>query len=183
MAVANPSPDKLLGVRDGFRRYFREGLAQTTAVVVVPQPREAGPRQGLAVSDEETLGLARTRAMRLQEELGDAYHFYVGSEGGLHSLEIDGRVHYFVRNWTVILAAIGEAWGASGSVELPERLVAGLRNEQILFAVPGTRRRGGMISSITGGLESRRTAVALSTLHALSSLFYGLLEARGSGRR
>jgi hypothetical protein len=35
-----------------------------------------------------------------------------------------------------------------------------------------------MISSLTGGLETRRKAVAVSTLHALSTLFYGILDSR-----
>jgi hypothetical protein len=73
---------------------------------------------------------------------------------------------------------MGEAWGASGSVQLPDRLVAGLDGAQIPFAVPGTRRAGGMISSLTGGLENRRRATAQSTFHALSTLFYGVLESR-----
>jgi hypothetical protein len=74
---------------------------------------------------------------------------------------------------------LGEAWGSSGSIQLPERIVAGLDSDQIPFAaVPGTRKSGGMISSLTGGLETRRKAIALSTLHAVSTLFYGVLETR-----
>ncbi|MGH7752572.1 MAG: hypothetical protein ACREN5_07125, partial [Gemmatimonadales bacterium] len=96
------------------------------------------------------------------------------------SVEIDGRVRYFIRNWTVVRGRLGEAWGASGSIQLPDRLIGGLENEQIPFAVPGTRKRGGMISSLTGGLETRRHAVALSTLHALSTLFYGVLDTRSA---
>jgi hypothetical protein len=32
-----------------------------------------------------------------------------------------------------------------------------------------------MIASLTGGLETRRRAVETATLHALSTLFYGIL--------
>jgi len=35
-----------------------------------------------------------------------------------------------------------------------------------------------MISSLTGGLETRRHAVALSTMHALSTQFYGVFDGR-----
>jgi hypothetical protein len=63
-------------------------------------------------------------------------------------------------------------------VELPERLIEGLSGEQLAIAVPGTRRAGGTIASLTGGLETRRSAVALATLHALSTHFYGILESR-----
>lgn len=175
VAVANPTPDKLLGIRDGFLRYFHEGFDRDVPVAVVPQDGEADPR-GLPVSDEEAIQRAREGARKLAARLDDSYHFYIASEGGLHSVEIDEVSTYFVRNWTVIQGRMGEAVGGSGSVQLPERLIAGLGTDQIPQAVPGTRRRGGMISSLTGGLENRRRATALSTVHALSTLFYGILE-------
>jgi non-canonical (house-cleaning) NTP pyrophosphatase len=177
VTVAAPNPDKLLGVRDGFLRFFHDGLDRTVSVAVVPQAVEEAPL-GLPISDEEVLRLARQRVLDLERTLGDSYHFYVATEGGLHSLEVDGRLCYFVRNWTVVRGPLGEAWGSSGSIQLPERIVAGLDSDQIPFAVPGTRKSGGMISSLTGRLETRRQAVAVSTLHAISTLFYGVLESR-----
>lgn len=182
VAVAAPNPEKLLGVRDGFVRYFTEGLGREVPVAVVPQPGSDEP-VGLAASDLEVLTHARQQVSELESRLGAEYHFYLASDGGLQPLEIDGRQHWFVRNWTVVRSTIGEAWGGSGAVELPERLVAGLGEEQIPLAVPGTRRGGGITSSLTGGLENRRRATALSTTHALATLFYGLLEGRsGRGR-
>ena len=177
VAVAGPAPDKLLGVRDGFLRYFHDGLDRAVSVAVVPQAIEETPL-GLAVGDEEVVHVARARALELESSLAGSYHFYVATEGGLHALEVDGRHCYFVRNWTVVRGLLGEAWGSSGSIQLPERIVAGLDSDQVPLAVPGTRRSGGMISSLTGGLETRRKAVAVSTLHAISSLFYGILESR-----
>jgi non-canonical (house-cleaning) NTP pyrophosphatase len=182
VAVATSTPEKLLGVRDGFLRYFREGLDRSASVAVVAQEDPEPPR-GLPVSDEEAMALARRRVRRMSERLGEAYHFYVASEGGLHGIEVEGTLYYFVRAWTVVRAPMGEAWGGSGSVQLPVRLVAGLDGAQVPFAVPGTRRAGGMISSLTGGLENRRRATALSTVNALSSLFYGILESRGGRPR
>ena len=177
VAVAGPAPDKLLGVRDGFLRYFHDGLERAVSVAVVPQAVEESA-SGLPVGDEEVVRLARSRALELESSFAGSYHFYVATEGGLHALEVDGRHCYFVRNWTVVRGLLGEAWGSSGSIQLPERIVAGLDSEQVPLAVPGTRRSGGMISSLTGGLETRRKAVAISTLHAISSLFYGVLESR-----
>jgi uncharacterized protein DUF84 len=182
VAVDTGSPDRLLGVRDGFLRYFHDGLDRPAPVAVVPQPGTES-YLGLAGSDEEAIGRARARAERLQQRLGETYHFYAASEPGLDTLESDGRLHHFLRTWTVLRGVAGEAWGGSGSIELPERLVAGLDSEQMGFAIPGTRRSGGLTSSLTGGLETRRSAVALSTFHALSSLFYGILESRPVRRR
>jgi non-canonical (house-cleaning) NTP pyrophosphatase len=177
VAVAGPAPDKLLGVRDGLLRYFHDGLDRTVSVAVVPQPIEE-PAVGLLVSDEEVLHLCCERARQLESSLGQIYHHYVATEAGIHSIELDGRSRYFIRYWTVVRGLLGEAWGSSGSVQLPDRLVEGLTHEQIPQAVPGTRRSGGIIASLTGGLESRRKAIALSTLHALSTHFYGILDSR-----
>jgi len=177
VAVAGHTPDKLLGVRDGFLRFFHDGLDRTVSVAVVPQSVEEEP-VGLLVSDEEVVREARRKALQLEEKLRGNYHFYISSEGGIESLDIDGAQRYLVRNWTVMRSPLGEAWGSSGAIQLPERLVAGLDSAQIPFAVPGTRRSGGITSSLTGGLETRRKNIALSTFHALSTLFYGVLESR-----
>jgi non-canonical (house-cleaning) NTP pyrophosphatase len=177
VAVAGHTADKLLGVRDGFLRFFHDGLDRTVSVAVVPQSVEEEP-VGLLVSDEEVVRQARKRALELEERLGGNYHFYIASEAGIESLDVDGKQGYLVRNWTVIRSPLGEAWGSSGAVQLPDRLVSGLDSAQIPFAIPGTRRSGGITSSLTGGLETRRKNIALSTFHGLATLFYGVMESR-----
>lgn len=177
VAVAGTSPEHLLGVRDAILRYFHDGLDRTVSVAVVPQAVTETPF-GLPYTDEETIKLARNRVAELEEKLGSTYHFYISSESGIHAIETDGKPRYFIRYWTVIRSTLGEAIGSSGSVQLPDRLVSGLDQAQIPFAVPGTMRSGGIIRSLTGGLESRRKAISVSTVHALSSLFYGVLESR-----
>lgn len=183
-------PDKLLGVREGFRRYFsnaregleRSGLDWSISVSVIPQPQDEAATP-LPLSDAATLELARKRARELAEQGGDHYGFYVGSEAGLLDFEVDGQRRYFVRSWSVVIGLGEEAWGSSGSVQLPARLIDGLDGEEIPFAVPGRRRSGGMVSSLTGGAENRRSATALATFHALSSLLYGWIESRPRQRR
>ena len=177
VAVAGTASENLLGVRDAILRYFHDGLDRTVSVAVVPQTVSDTPI-GLPFTDEETLRLARQRVAELSDKLGTTYHFYIASESGIHSIDVDGKPLYFIRYWTVIRGTLGEAWGSSGSVQIPDRIVAGLDQTHIPFAVPGTRRSGGIISSLTGGLESRRKAITTATLHALSSLFYGVLESR-----
>ena len=177
VAVAGHTPDKLLGVRDGFLRFFHDGLDRTVSVAVVPQPMDVEP-VGLLVSDEEVVRHIRKRALELEERLQGMYHFYIASEGGIESLEVDGQQRYLIRNWTVMRSPLGEAWGSSGAIQLPDRIVAGFDSAQIPSTIPGTRRSGGITSSLTGGLESRRKTIALSTFHALSTLFYGVMESR-----
>ena len=182
VAVSGATPETLLGVRDGFLRYFDEGLARPVPVSVV-QHEAVVEHGGLYLSDETTLAHARAQARELEQRLDSQFAFFVATEGGVHGLQVDGEPRYFVRCWTVICSAFGETCGGSGSVEIPQRLITGLDDSQIPFSVPGTRRKGGMISSLTGGLETRRSAIALSTFHAVSTLLYGILESRPRGRR
>jgi non-canonical (house-cleaning) NTP pyrophosphatase len=176
VAVAGTSSDALLGVRDAFIRFFHDGHDRTVSVAVVPQQVGDPPPIGLPFTDEATLRLARQRVRELEERLADTYHFYIATEGGLSSVDLDGKMCYFVRNWTVVRGVLGESWGSSGSVQIPDRIVTGLDQAQIEFAVPGTRKSGGILRSLTGGLETRRKAISQSTLLAISSLFYGILE-------
>src|SRR5436190_352596 len=133
VAVHGAEADRLLGVRDGFLRYFHDGLDRPAPVAVVPQPAPAGEEahDGLAMSDEEAIERARGRAHKLLERLRGHYHFYVCTEGGLHTVDLAGAPRYFVRTWTAVVGGAGEAFGGSGSVELPQRLVAGLSGEQL----------------------------------------------------
>ncbi len=174
VTVAGHAADKLLGVRDGFLRFFQERHLREATVVVVPQmmPESA---LGLLASDEEALEASRQRVREMEDKLGSDYHFFVAADACAHGLEIAGETRYFVRNWTVIRCALGEAWGASGSIQLPVGLVS-RGGEEAAISFPGTRRRGGILSSLTEGLETRRSAVSLSTVHALSTLFYGMLD-------
>lgn len=149
---------------------------------MVPQPQDESGIP-LPLSDQDTLGLARQRARDLAEAQGDRYGFYVGTESGLLDLRVGDQLRYFVRSWTVVVGLGEEAWGSSGTVQLPNRLIEGLDGAEIPFAIPGRRRSGGMVSSLTGGKENRRSATALATFHAISSLMYGLIESRPHARQ
>ncbi len=177
VAVLDSLPPELLGVRDGFLRYFGR---RRVPIALVPQPAEP-ERLGLALSDEEAIARARRQVRAMQARLGEAYHFFVAVEGGLDQVVVDDAERYFVRSWTVIAGLTGEAWGANGSLEIPARALAELGGER--QATWGTRRSGGLISSLTGGAETRRGAVAESTFHALCSLFFGLFDTHPWGGR
>jgi non-canonical (house-cleaning) NTP pyrophosphatase len=175
VCVSGTAADTLLGVRDGFRRYFHDRYDRPIPVAVVPQ--EAPPRLvGLPVSDTDAIDHIRAAARELEARLPGTYHFYLAGEACVHSLEIAGRSRYFIRYWTAVVGVAGEAVGSSGSIQLPDRVVEGLTGEDLRWSIPGTRRAGGTIASLTGGIETRRSAVGDSVLHALSTLFYGLLD-------
>lgn len=181
VAVAGELPDTLLGVRDGFLRYFDgRGVAHGPITVL---PFRLEEPEHVPFKDEEILTIARRRARELRRGEGDRHAFYVGTETSVASVADGDAVRQLVHCWAVVIGLDDEAWGASGAVQLPQRLIAGLDQDRLPFAVPGRRRSGGTISSLTGGLESRRSATSLATFHALSTLTYGLLESRRPGRR
>ncbi len=175
VAVAGSAPDELLGVRDAFRRYFHDGLGRPVPVAVVPQEEERRLR-GIASSDREAIDSSRAATQALAERLGDNYQFYVATESAIQAGEIGFAGRYFLRYWTVIQGPPGSACAASGTLELPERLVSGVTPHEVALGLPGTRRSGGLIAALTSGLETRRSAVALATVGALSTLFFGILD-------
>lgn len=181
MAFAGTAPAQLLGVRDAFQRYFAEVAGRSVGgavpVAVVPQPVEVMPA-GLPVSDEEALARVRGRLDDLAGRVVGEYDFLVASDGGLHPIEIDGDLRFFIRCWAAVRCPLGEACGGSGSIQLPDGLVTGVDGPGGPGTVPGTRRGGGMISALTGGAEDRRRATAEAAFHALSTLFYGVLSGR-----
>lgn len=179
VAVDSGDSEKLLGVRDGLVRFFEEGLDRPLRVRVESMSDD-GDGSTISLSDEEMIERAQGRARRLRDACPD-HAFAASCETGIHSLTVRDRDLHFVRSWVVVCArdAIGsEAVGGSGSLQLPPRLIEGLEVGDLPFAVPGRRRRGGMTSSLTGGLETRRRALALATLNALATLYFGVAEMR-----
>jgi non-canonical (house-cleaning) NTP pyrophosphatase len=181
VAVDSSDPEKLLGVRDGLVRFFEDGLHRPLPVRVSSAGSD-GDGAAILLADEEMIERAMERARRLRLASPGAA-FVASSETGIHSLRVGERDVHFVRSWVVVCAAdrqASEAVGGSGSLQLPTRLIVGLEVGDLPFAVPGRRRRGGMVSSLTGGLETRRRCLALATLNAISTLFFGVIETQPS---
>lgn len=181
VCVADSGADTLFGVRDAFRRFFRNDSGEVAPVAVVPHEIPT-PLTGLPLSDVEAITRARRAVEQIEASLAGVYHFYLASEACYHSLDLGLETPFFVRSWTVLRGVAGETLGSSGSLQLPPHLVDGLGVEQLPHSIPGTRRSGGIVASLTGGLESRRSAVEVATLHALSTQFFGILDTRRTRR-
>ncbi len=181
VCVADSGADTLFGVRDAFRRFFRSDSGEVAPVAVVPQDNPT-PLTGLPLSDGEAIARAQRSVQEMETRLPGVYHFYLASEACYQALDLGQETPIFVRSWTVLSGVAGETLGSSGSLQLPPHLVDGLGVEQLPHSIPGTRRSGGIVASLTGGLESRRSAVAQATLHALSTQFFGILDTRRTRR-
>ena len=129
----------------------------------------------MASSDEMVLESVARSVDHLRGRLGQEYQFYVSCEAAVHTVELRQGSRSFLRIWAGVDSALGLAFAASGSLELHgdwETMSAGA-------AHPGTRREGGMLRAMTGGLVSRRSAVTEATLLALASSFHGRWEPDG----
>ena len=122
---------------------------------------------------------ARKKALELEEKLRDTYHFYIASEGGIESLDVDGQPALLRAQLDGGAQPAGRGLGVERRDAAPGPPGGGARQR------PDPLRRAGhpaaaaaSSSSLTGGLETRRKNIALSTFHALSTLFYGVLESR-----
>lgn len=80
----------------------------------------------MPLTDEELMRGARERALAAQKDLSDAgssAQFYVGLEGGFHSVSLDGTQHTFLRGWAFATDGARESYGASPSIIVPESIV------------------------------------------------------------
>lgn len=174
VAVAAFRSDVLLGVREGFVRYFHQVLERPVPVAVVPQEFDEAPH-GLAPTDREMIARCSARAKGLESRLEDAYQFYLGVEEGLERVKIDGEPRHFVRTWAVVRGLGAEARGASGSFEVPPKMLDdGFAEPDGRRTLAGLRRGQGLVAALSGGLESRRSAVTVAVFNAIASLFFDL---------
>lgn len=177
MAVASASSGVLLGVRDGFQRFLGTSFDRVIPVTIVAQPPE-DESFGLPMGETETFELARRRAADLELGLGGNHHFFIGAEGGLRQMSFNGSSAYFVHCWAALRGLGDETWGSSGCLQVPPHMIAGLESDDVIAALPATRRRGGMLGALSQGRETRRTAVSLAVFHALTTRFFGILGSR-----
>ncbi len=80
----------------------------------------------MPLTDEELMRGARERALAAQKDLlaeALSAQFYVGLEGGFHSVSLDGTQHTFLRGWAFATDGVRESYGASPSIIVPESIV------------------------------------------------------------
>lgn len=174
----NRFPDKLLGIRDGFARLFSErfGFRVSLAIHLVPVP-ELPERIPMAEEELWTLTRDKISAAQLEpvEPSGKPPAFLLSVESGLVYRELFGRFVYLVKTVAIVRGLGGEALGSSAELQLPEILVTDSDSLRMQLPLPGTRRAGGMVHSLTDGLETRRSTAAQATFNALVTLCWGML--------
>lgn len=175
MVGGNRFPDKLLGIRDAFARLLSErfGFRVSLSIQLLPAPELP---ERIPMSEEELWTLTRDKLEAASvENPQDLHPFVVSVESGLVYREVFGKFAYLVKTVAVIRGLGGEGLGSSGELQLPEILVSEFDSLHSVFPLPGTRRAGGMVHSLTDGLETRRSTAAQATFNALVTLCWGML--------
>ncbi len=140
----------------------------------------------------ELMSGAKHRAEVLEQrarERGLTWRFFVGLEGGLDVVSVNGRRLVFLQNWAYVSDAGGEgAYGQSGSVLLPDALAEEVigRGTELGIAIDnfagghGIRDAQGAWGVLTRNLITRQDAFRVAVINAFAPFFNAALY-RASG--
>lgn len=161
-------------MRDGFARLLSErfGFRVALAIHLVPAPELP---ERIPMAEEELWTLTRDKISAAETDPDESHTFRVCVESGLVYRELFGKFVYLVKTVAIVRGLGGEALGSSSELQLPEILVTDFDSLHTQLPLPGTRRAGGMVHSLTDGLETRRSTAAQATFNALVTLCWGML--------
>ncbi|MEW6130210.1 MAG: inosine/xanthosine triphosphatase [Acidobacteriota bacterium] len=104
----------------------------------------------MPLSDRELLLGARFRAQAVQQSLANQHQladFFIGLEGGFHSIEFDGKRQTFLRGWAYVTDGNREGLGVSPSILVPDAMVR--------MVVEERRELGEVIDTVAGECDVR----------------------------
>lgn len=148
---------------------------------LVARPVESGvPRMPLNDTQLMRGAFGRAEAMRhLLRDEGQRADFFVGLEGGFHSITFEGRRHTFLHGWAYVSNGASGHFGHAPAVVVPTAIVArvegtGRELGDVMDEVAGehdVRSRQGAWGVLTRGLLTR-TASFEDALIAAFTPFY-----------
>lgn len=134
------------------------------------------------MSTEECMRGARHRAealIRIAQQSGKPWNYFVGLEGGLQGVVEAGRRHVFLESWAFVSDGTRGHFGRSGAVELPEPLADEVYVKGVELSVAidrfagqnGIRDAQGAWGVLSGNLISRQEAFRLALIAAFAPFF------------
>lgn len=119
----------------------------------------------MPLSDEELMLGARARAEAASESLkrdGRDAHFFVGLEGGFHSIDLEGERITFLRGWAYVTDGHRGSLGSGPSIPVPDSIVRSV--------IEGNRELGVVIDEVAGetDVRSRQGAWGVLSLDLLT---------------
>ena len=104
----------------------------------------------MPMTDKELMLGAKARAeaiAKLCNEQSQTANFYVGLEGGFHSVYLDDKSYTFLRGWAYVTDTKQSSYGASPSIIVPDKIVDQVVREE--------RELGEIIDEIAGQVDVR----------------------------
>jgi len=130
IAVGSTRESKLSAVRSGLARIAEVAPEWKDAEILGRAIEFDLP--AMPLSDDELIAGARARALAVRESLAAESSFadyYVGLEGGFHTLTVDTIEHTFLRGWVCVFDGQQQSFGSTGSISVPTWLARRVINE------------------------------------------------------
>lgn len=124
IALGSARAAKILAVRAACARIAQVNAAWNKAEIMARPVETNAP--AMPLNDIQLMRGARerTEALRaLLEREGERADFYVGLEGGFHSITLEGVRHTFLRGWAYATDGARGHFGAAPSVTVPRQIV------------------------------------------------------------
>jgi len=136
IAVGSIRKAKLAAVQGALARIAAVAPAwQDTEVIGVAVKTDAAT---MPLSDEELIYGARERSAAVRAMLarqGASADYYVGLEGGFHTLRVGQVEHTFLRGWVCATDGAREFFGSTGSISVPAQLARRVVEENLELGV------------------------------------------------
>lgn len=148
IALGSDQASKIIALRSSVTRIA--GVDPSWANVNVIARRVTSGTSTTPLTDWQIIQGARERALAVRNALkdqGQIAHIYVGLEGGLHSVSIEGEWHTFLRGWAYATDGQREGFGAAPSISLPPEIVK--------LVIEGRQELGRVIGEISGRSDVR----------------------------
>lgn len=148
IALGSSRAAKIMAVRAGVARLATVDATWDKAELVARTVETDAP--AMPLTDSQLMRGARLRAEAVQQLLldeRDSAHFYIGLEGGFHSITLDGERRTFLRGWAYVTDGGRGSYGAAPSVEVPERIVRRVFESK--------RELGDIIDELAGAVDVR----------------------------
>ena len=148
IALGSDRAAKIMAVRAALARIGGIDSAWREASVTARAVATSAP--AMPLTDWELMHGARARAEAVREQLqreGTEAQFYVGLEGGFHSLSVDDEWHTFLRGWAYATDGTRGSFGSGPSVSVPH-LIADM-------VIDGKRELGEVIDEVAGERDVR----------------------------
>jgi inosine/xanthosine triphosphatase len=181
VAVGSTRQPKLNAVSEALRA-FASMLDHGAEFRVVGEEVPSGVGH-TPLSRAELMAGARGRAealVRLAQERGELWRYFVGLEGGLDVVQENGRRLTFLESWAFVTDGSGrESYGRSGAVSLPEALAAEVLDRGVELSVAidafaggrGIRDAQGAWGVLTGNLITRQESFRIAVISAFAPFF------------